>query len=270
MKSSKSEVSRHERIENGPPSSSTSENGVEPLERQVPRHVAIIMDGNGRWATKRGLPRIAGHEAGTENIRRVLNMAGEIGIRYLTLWAFSTENWRRPRDEVEGILRILAEAISSETEELNSRGAQLRHIGSLEGIEPELQAAIKESIDLTRTNDRIVLTLAFNYGGRAELIQAIRRIVEDKVPVDQINEEVIDRYLYTYDMPNPDLIIRTSGEFRTSNFLLWQAAYAEYYFTPVLWPDFGPEDLEQAVEDYRNRDRRFGGITPMVPGRPSN
>ncbi len=270
MKSSKSEVARHERIENGSPSSSTSENGAEPLERRVPRHVAIIMDGNGRWATKRGLPRIAGHEAGTENIRRVLNMAGEIGIRYLTLWAFSTENWRRPRDEVEGILRILAEAISSETEELNSRGAQLRHIGSLEGIEPELQAAIKESIDLTRTNDRIVLTLAFNYGGRAELIQAIRRIVEDEVPVDQINEDVIDRYLYTYDMPNPDLIIRTSGEFRTSNFLLWQAAYAEYYFTPVLWPDFGPEDLEQAVEEYRNRDRRFGGITPMVPGQPSN
>jgi undecaprenyl diphosphate synthase len=251
-------------------STSRSDNGSSTAGRRVPQHVAIIMDGNGRWATKRGLPRISGHEAGTENIRRITNKAGEIGIKYLTLWAFSTENWRRPRDEVEGILRILAEAIASETEELNSQGAQLRHIGSLEGLEPDLQAAIRESIQLTCDNDRIVLTLAFNYGGRAELIQAVKHIISDGIPADKINEELIGRYLYTNDMPDPDLIIRTSGEYRTSNFLLWQAAYSEYVFTPVLWPDFGPDDLEQAVNDFRNRDRRFGGIKPMVPGRPSN
>jgi len=228
------------------------------------------MDGNGRWATKRGLPRISGHEAGTENIRRILVKAGEIGIRYLTLWAFSTENWRRPRDEVEGILHILAEAIASETDELNQRGAQLRHIGSLDGLEPELQEAIRNSLQLTQSNDQIVLTLAFNYGGRAELVRAIRQIIEDGVQPNDVDEDLISSYLYTNDMPDPDLIIRTSGEYRTSNFLLWQAAYAEYYFTPILWPDFGPEELEQAVNEFRNRDRRFGGIKPMVPGRPAN
>ncbi len=269
MKSSKSEDSHQARDPNEPDVSS-SENGTSAPARRVPRHVAIIMDGNGRWATKRGLPRISGHEAGTENIRRITARAGEIGIGYLTLWAFSTENWRRPRDEVEGILRILAEAISSETEELNRRGAQLRHIGSLEGLDPELQNAIKQSIHLTRNNDRIVLTVAFNYGGRAELIQAIRRIIQDGVPAERVDEELIGRYLYTSDMPDPDLIIRTSGEYRTSNFLLWQAAFAEYYFTPVLWPDFGPDDLEQAVDEFRLRDRRFGGIKPTIPGRPSN
>ncbi len=268
MRSSKSDDPGRERRE--PPDQPENVNGSSGSGRAVPRHVAIIMDGNGRWATKRGLPRISGHEAGTENIRRITAKAGEIGIRYLTLWAFSTENWRRPRDEVEGILRILAEAISSETEELNSRGAQLRHIGSLEGLEPELQDAIRDSIHLTRNNDNIVLTLAFNYGGRAELVHAIRRIVEDGVSASEIDEDLIGRYLYTADMPDPDLIIRTSGEYRTSNFLLWQAAYAEYYFTPILWPDFGPDDLEESVNEYRNRDRRFGGIKPMVPGRPAS
>ncbi len=268
MRSSKSDDSEQDQRER--PEQPESINGSAGSGRAVPRHVAIIMDGNGRWATKRGLPRISGHEAGTENIRRITGEAGTIGIRYLTLWAFSTENWSRPRDEVEGILRILAEAISSETEELNRRGAQLRHIGSLEGLEPELQAAIKDSIHLTRNNTEIVLTLAFNYGGRAELVRAIRKIVEDGVPADDIDEHLISRYLYTADMPDPDLIIRTSGEFRTSNFLLWQAAYAEYYFTPTLWPDFGPEDLKRAVNEYRHRDRRFGGIKPMLPGRPAS
>ncbi len=270
MKSSKSDRSAAASASPGEEPSAEAENGSAGGSRRVPRHVAIIMDGNGRWATKRGKPRISGHEAGTENIRRITNKAGEIGIGYLTLWAFSTENWRRPRDEVEGILRILADAISSETEDLNNRGAQLRHIGSLDGLEPELQDAIKDSIALTRDNDQIVLTLAFNYGGRAELIQAIRRIIDDGVPANEVNEDLISRYLYTHDMPDPDLIIRTSGEYRTSNFLLWQAAYAEYYFTPVLWPDFGPDDLEEAVNEYRNRDRRFGGIKSAAPGRTSS
>jgi undecaprenyl diphosphate synthase len=226
----------------------------------VPAHVAIIMDGNGRWATSRGLPRLAGHEAGTENIRRITEAAGNIGIRYLTLWAFSTENWRRPREEVDGILQILSDAIEQETEQLHRRGARLRHIGSLDGLSPELQRAIQGAIELTKNNDRIVLTLAFNYGGRAELLRAIQQMISDGVRADEVCEETVDRYLYTHDIPEPDLIIRTSGEFRTSNFLLWQAAYAEYYFTPVFWPDFGPDDLRQAIDDYQHRERRFGGI----------
>jgi undecaprenyl diphosphate synthase len=234
----------------------------EKATRPVPTHVAIIMDGNGRWATSRNLPRLAGHEAGTENIRRITSAAGELGIKYLTLWAFSTENWRRPRDEVEGILRILSEAIDAETAALHERGAQLRHIGSLEGLAPELQQSIRNAIELTKENDAIVLTLAFNYGGRAEIVRAVKQIIAEGIPAEQVTEELIGKYLYTRDMPEPDLVIRTSGEFRTSNFLLWQAAYAEYHFTPVLWPDFSPEDLRQAVQDYQIRERRFGGIGP--------
>ena len=235
--------------------------------RPVPDHVAIIMDGNGRWATSRGLPRLSGHEAGTENIRRITSAAGELGIKYLTLWAFSTENWRRPKDEVEGILRILSDAIDVETEELHQRGAQLRHIGSLDGLGPDLQRSIRNAIELTRNNDSIVLTLAFNYGGRAEIVRAVQRIVEDGVPSDQITDDLISSYMYTSDMPDPDLVIRTSGEFRTSNFLIWQAAYAEWHFTPILWPDFGADELRQAIEDYQHRERRFGGIGKR-PGSP--
>ena len=239
-----------------PGSSVNSNEGARP----VPDHVAIIMDGNGRWATSRGLPRIAGHEAGTENIRRITSAAGDLGIKYLTLWAFSTENWRRPRDEVDGILRILSDAIDTETEELHRRGAQLRHIGSLDGLSPELQQSIRNAIDLTKHNDAIVLTLAFNYGGRAEILQAIKRLIEDGIPASEVTEDRVSQHLYTSDLPDPDLVIRTSGEYRTSNFLIWQAAYAEYHFTPVLWPDFDADDLKRAVEDYRHRERRFGGV----------
>ena len=232
----------------------------ENAPRPVPAHVAIIMDGNGRWATSRGLPRLSGHEAGTENIRRITTAAGELGVKYLTLWAFSTENWKRPKDEVEGILQILSDAIDVETSALHERGAQLRHIGSLEGLSPDLSESIRNAVNLTRDNDAIVLTLAFNYGGRAEIVRAVQRIVEDGAPADRITDELISRYLYTADMPDPDLVIRTSGEFRTSNFLIWQAAYAEWHFTPVLWPDFDAEHLRQAIEDYQHRERRFGGI----------
>ncbi|MDI3340175.1 MAG: polyprenyl diphosphate synthase [Sphaerobacter sp.] len=247
--------------------SAATDTAAPSTARGVPRHVAIIMDGNGRWATRRGLPRLAGHEAGTENIRRITTRAAELGIAYLTLWAFSTENWRRPKEEVDGILQILARAIERETAELHRHGAQLRHIGSLDGLSPALQAAVRDAIALTRHNNRIVLTIAFNYGGRAELVHAIRKMIEDGVRPEEVTEELVSRYLYTADLPEPDLIIRTSGEQRTSNFLLWQAAYAEYYFTPVLWPDFGPADLTRAVEDYRQRERRFGGITPAASGR---
>jgi undecaprenyl diphosphate synthase len=256
MRSSRSDKDQAPRVESVD-ASVRSPNGP---GRQPPEHVAIIMDGNGRWATSRGLPRLAGHEAGTENIRRITEAAGNLGIRYLTLWAFSTENWRRPREEVDGILQILADAIMRETNELHRKGACLRHIGSLDGLAPELQRSIHDAIELTRRNDGIVLTLAFNYGGRAEIIRAIQHIVRDGIPSEEIDETLIDRYLYTHDTPEPDLIIRTSGEFRTSNFLLWQAAYAEYYFTPVLWPDFGPSDLQQAIAEYQNRERRFGGV----------
>ncbi len=243
--------------------------GAQPAAAAIPGHVGIIMDGNGRWARQRGLPRIAGHEAGTENIRRITTRAAELGIHHLTLWAFSTENWRRPRDEVEGILNILARAIESETAELHRQGARLRHIGSLEGLSDDLCRAIREAIDLTRNNARITLTLAFNYGGRAEIVSAVRAIVAAGIPADQITEATIESYLFTAAMPDPDLIIRTSGEFRTSNFLIWQAAYAEYVFTPVLWPDFGPDDLDAAVAEFGRRERRFGGLMGAAPAQPA-
>lgn len=231
-----------------------------PHER-VPRHVAIIMDGNGRWAQQRGLSRMEGHEAGTENIRRILSRAAEIGIGYLTLWAFSTENWRRPAEEVEGLMRILGSAIESETEELHRQGAQLRHIGDLEALQPDLRQSVLEAIELTKDNSRIVLTLAFNYGGRQEIVNAICNMLRDGVDPESVDDEMVERYLYMPDLPDADLIVRTSGEWRLSNFLLWQSAFSELYFTPKLWPDFGPADLDEAVQDYSQRDRRFGGVT---------
>jgi undecaprenyl diphosphate synthase len=228
---------------------------------RIPRHVAIIMDGNGRWAAQRGLPRLAGHDAGTENIRRITFKAGELGIKYLTLWAFSTENWRRPEDEVQGIMRILAGAIESETEELHRQGAQLRHIGDLTALDPELQAAVQSAIDLTRNNDRLILTLAFNYGGRQEITHAIKAIVAEGVAPDDVTDEMVELHLYTHGTPDPDLVIRTSGECRMSNFLIWQASFAELYFSSVLWPDFGPEELTQAVREFGRRERRFGDVS---------
>jgi undecaprenyl diphosphate synthase len=228
---------------------------------RLPKHVAIIMDGNGRWAAKRGLPRVAGHEHGTDNIRRITFAAGEIGIRYLTLWAFSTENWRRPAAEIQGIMRILGEAIERETEELNRQGAQLRHIGSLDGLSPALRDSVLGAIELTRHNTKLVLTLAFNYGGRQELVHAVRELVASGISAGDIDERAIGRFLYTRDLPDPDLIIRTSGEVRMSNFLIWQAAYAELYFSPVLWPDFGAEHLREAALDFSRRERRFGHIS---------
>jgi undecaprenyl diphosphate synthase len=231
-----------------------------PIER-VPAHVAIIMDGNGRWAKQRGLSRMEGHEAGTENIRRILSRAAELGIRYLTLWAFSTENWRRPAEEVEGLMRILGSAIESETTELHKQGARLRHIGDLDALQPDLRQSVLEAIELTKDNSRIVLTLAFNYGGRQELINAISHMLRDGVDPDTVDESTVERYLYMPDLPDADLIVRTSGEWRLSNFLLWQSAFSELYFTPKFWPDFGPADLDEAVVDYSQRERRFGGIT---------
>src|SRR5918994_4506126 len=234
----------------------------------IPRHVAIIMDGNGRWAAQRGLPRLAGHQHGTDNIRRITTTAAQIGVEYLTLWAFSTDNWRRPREEIEGILHILAGVIERETEELGRQGAQLRHIGSLEGLDPQLQTTVRAAIDRTRSNNRLILTLAFNYSGRQELLAAIKSLIASGVPAAEIDEETLQAHLFTRDLPDPDLIIRTSGEHRISNFLLWQSAYAELFFTPTLWPDFGPDDLFDAVSEVGRPERRFGGVPNHKPATP--
>jgi len=233
---------------------------------RIPGHVAIIMDGNGRWAAQRGLDRIQGHERGTDNIRRITHAAGQLGVKHLTLWAFSTENWSRPAEEVQGILRILARAIESETGELHRQGARLRHIGELEALEPTLRQSVLDAIELTRNNTAITLTLAFNYGGRREIVHAAQAIVRDGLRPEEVTEEAIRERLYAPDLPEADLIIRTSGEYRMSNFLLWQGAYAEFFFSPKLWPDFGAEDLIHAVEDYSRRERRFGAITSSSSG----
>jgi len=230
-----------------------------PLER-VAYHVGIIMDGNGRWARQRSRPRLFGHRAGTENIRRVLTGCVEFGVKILTIYAFSTENWKRPEEEVTGLMSIFARVIDRELEELHRQGVQLRHVGRMEGISDNLRDKVRRAIELTKNNDRITLNVAFNYGGRTEIVDAVRRIVRDGIPAEQVTEELIGRYLYTSDCPDPDLIIRTSGEFRTSNFLLWQAAYAEYYVTPTYWPDFDKDELYSALLAYSQRDRRFGEV----------
>ena len=225
---------------------------------KVPHHLAIIMDGNGRWAQSRGLPRLAGHRAGTENIRRILESCVEHGIKILTLYAFSTENWGRPNAEVRGIMRILEQTIDRELPELHQNGVQLRHIGRLEDIAEGLRQKVHEAIELTKHNDRIILNVAFNYGGRAEIVDAVRRIVESEVDSDRLDEHLFGQYLYTAGLPDPDLIIRTAGELRISNFLIWQSAYSEYYATPTYWPDFNEEELHKALLEYSRRERRFG------------
>jgi undecaprenyl diphosphate synthase len=228
-----------------------------PLER-VPKHVAIIMDGNGRWAKARGLPRTEGHRAGTENLRQILKACVEFGVEILTIYAFSTENWNRPRAEVRLLMRILESVIDRELRELHESGVQIRHIGEIDRIESRLQGKIREACDFTRNNTRLILNVAFNYGGRDEIVQAVRRIVADAIPADQIDEDLISSYMYTRDLPDPDLIIRTSGEMRTSNFLTWQGTYSEYYFTPKYWPEFDKEELRKALVEYSHRTRRFG------------
>jgi undecaprenyl diphosphate synthase len=239
------------------PSQPQDDRRYPPLER-VPRHVGIIMDGNGRWAQARGLPRSAGHRAGTENLRRVLRSAVEFGVPVLTIYAFSTENWGRPESEVEILLSIFERVIDRELSELHEEGVQLRHVGRLERISPALRHKVLKAIKLTEKNQRLVLNVAFDYGGRDELVRAIRRIITDGVPAEQVDEPLVSRYLYTAGLPDPDLIIRTSGEMRISNFLIWQGAYAEFYMTPSLWPDFDKDELYKALERYSYRERRFG------------
>ncbi len=234
------------------------------LPENIPAHVAIIMDGNGRWARARGLPRLAGHRAGVENLRRTLEAAVEYGIQYLTIYAFSTENWERPPAEVRGLLNILEEVIERELASLHENGVQLRHIGRLERLRPELQEKVRKAIELTSENSRLILNVAWNYGGRDEIVHAVQRMIADGVRPEDVTEELINRYLYTAGCPDPDLIIRTSGELRVSNFLIWQGAYSEWYVTPTFWPDFGPEELLEALWEYARRERRYGRIPDSV------
>jgi undecaprenyl diphosphate synthase len=227
---------------------------------RLPEHVAIIMDGNGRWAEQRHLPRLAGHRAGMENMRSVISYFSRLKIKYLTLYGFSTENWNRPKEEINGLLGLLQESIDEEALELHRQGIRIRHLGQLGRLPRKLQAAIKRALALTRNNTGLNFSIAFNYGGRTEIVDAVRRLITEGVPAEKIDEKLFSRYLYTADLPEVDLVIRTGGELRISNFLIWQAAYSEYYFTDVLWPDFNQKEIDKALLAYRQRQRRFGGL----------
>jgi undecaprenyl diphosphate synthase len=228
------------------------------LTAAVPRHLAIVMDGNRRWARKKHLPAIAGHRAGVDTIRRTLRAARERGVEYLTLYSFSTENWTRDPDEVTGLMALLEETIRRETRSLVEDQVQLRVIGRLGELSERLQKAIAGAVEATSDGKRGVMTLAFNYGGRAEIVDAVRRLVRDGVPADKVDEATIAARLYAPAHPDPDLLIRTGGELRVSNFLLWEVAYSEMWATQVLWPDFSVEDLDAALASYAERERRFG------------
>jgi undecaprenyl diphosphate synthase len=230
----------------------------------VPKHIAIIMDGNGRWAKERGLPRIAGHEQGAESVRAVTEACVELGVQYLTVYAFSTENWKRPEAEITALWALLEHFIAQETPTLMKNGVRLQAIGRLHELPQSCQTALQEAVNLTARNPATTLILALNYSGRTEIIDTVRRLcgeaVAGRVSGDAITEETFSQHLYTRDYPDPDLLIRTSGELRLSNFLLWQLSYTEIYVTQKMWPDFGKEDLRDAIAEYNKRQRRFGGL----------
>ena len=225
----------------------------------VPQHVAIIMDGNRRWASERGLSRQAGYRAGTDNIRRLIRAFAERNVRYLTLFAFSTENWKRPKNEINPLFRLIGRVLDRELSALHENGVRLTHIGDLAPLSDDLRRRICDAIELTRNNDRMTVCVAFNYGGRAEIVEAVRNLVRDGVAPEDVSEAGLESYLGTHGMPDPDLVIRTSGEMRLSNFLIWQTAYSEFYTTPVYWPDFDEAEIDRALEAYASRGRRFGG-----------
>jgi len=233
-------------------------------EGKIPEHVALIMDGNGRWAKKRNLPRVMGHRAGIKTVRRVIEASLELGVKYLTLYTFSTENWKRPKKEVNALMSLLREYLIKELKQFNKEEVRLLAIGQLERLPQSVKEALDRAIDKTKDNSRLTLTLALSYGGRNEIVQASKKIAEDikinKIRPDQINEELFSKYLYTHKIPDPDLLIRTSNELRLSNFLLWQISYTELYFCHKLWPDFTERDFKRIVEDYKKRERRFGNI----------
>ena len=227
---------------------------------RFPNHIAIIMDGNGRWAKQRGLPRLAGHQAGVESLRTVIKYLNQLGLKYLTLYGFSTENWKRPEDEISGLLNLLGEVIDADTLELHQNGIIIRHLGRLDRLSPTLQRAINKAVELTKDNTRMTLSLAFDYGGRAEILEAVRRIAAKGISPQDMDEKLFAGYLYTAGLPEVDLLIRTAGELRISNFLIWQTAYSEFYFTKVLWPDFGKKGVDRALLAYSQRQRRFGAL----------
>jgi undecaprenyl diphosphate synthase len=231
----------------------------------VPAHVAIIMDGNGRWAARRGLPRVEGHRRGVEAIRRAVRAAGEFGIRYLTVYSFSSENWRRPAQEVADLMGLLKRFVRHDLADLHAQNVRVRIIGEREGLSPDIRAILAEAEDLTRGNDGLTLVIAFNYGGRQEIVRAARMLAE-KVRAGTLAPEAIDLELFetaldTFGIPDPDLVIRTSGEQRVSNFLTWQTAYSEFVFLPDFWPDFDRTTFQAAIDEYCRRDRRFGGLS---------
>ncbi len=233
-----------------------------PESSKIPRHVAIIMDGNGRWAKRQGLPRLAGHKVGVDCIQRVLETLAAKGVEYVTVYAFSTENWKRPPAEVQGIIELLHEALRVQTTALHEKNVRIVHVGNVDRLSPDLREAVAHAQELTGENTGKVLNVAFDYGGREEILEAVKRIVRDGVAPENLDEQLFSKYLYTSESPDPDLIIRTGGELRISNFLLWQSAYSEFYHTPTLWPDLGPQELEQALDSFGNRQRRFGSLLP--------
>lgn len=230
----------------------------------IPKHIAIIMDGNGRWAKKRKLPRTMGHKAGVETIRRVLKEADKLGVKYMTLYAFSTENWKRPKEEVNALMKLLIQYLRQEINELHKNGVKINVLGDITKLPKECQEEIEKSVDKTKNNKGITMNIALNYGGRDEILRAVKSISEEvlngNISIEDINDEVMENYLYTKGIPDPDIIIRPSGEQRLSNFLLWQCAYSEFWYSDICWPDFKEKDLHRAIYDFQRRDRRFGGV----------
>jgi undecaprenyl diphosphate synthase len=226
----------------------------------LPNHIAIVPDGNGRWAERRGLPRLKGHQVGAENMHRMVEYLNEYPIKYVTLYGFSTENWSRPAEEVNGLFELLGNFIKNTVLDIHSKGVKLRHIGRIHELPVSLQEAINGAVELTKNNTGMTLTVAFNYGSRAEILDAVRNIVANGVTTQDINEELFASHLYTNGLPDVDLLIRTGDELRLSNFLIWQTTYSEYHFTKVLWPDFSKKDIDKALLSYSRRQRRFGGL----------
>lgn len=237
-------------------------------KERAPKHVAIIMDGNGRWAKQRGNKRIFGHEHGVDAVREATEAAGKSGVKYLTLYAFSTENWNRPQDEVDGLMRLLIEAINGEIDSLLKNDIKLLTIGNTKALPADVQEKLQLAIEQTSKGNSLTLIIALNYGSQQEIVEASKRIASDcitgKLTPNDITKETFSQYLYTANFPNPELMIRTSGEYRLSNFLLWQLSYAEFYFTPTLWPDFTKEDFYKAIVEFQHRNRRFGGVGPSL------
>ena len=242
---------------------------IEELKKNyIPRHVAVIMDGNGRWAELHGNDRIFGHRQGVDAVRSVVEGAGEAGIEYLTLYAFSTENWDRPKEEVDALMSLLVNAIVQETNHLNEKNVKMLAIGNLASLPPDVQSKLDEAVQCTSSNTGLRLVLALSYSGRWEILEAVKKIVcevqSGEMIENQINESVFATHLSTSGIPDPELLIRTSGEYRVSNFLLWQIAYSEFYFTPILWPDFRKENLFEAIADFQRRERRFGKTSEQI------